>query len=57
MLDGLQIIRISRAGHDYVLHFSDGSYGIFSAEDIEPVLPPWFIVSLPAESPRESYLN
>jgi hypothetical protein len=57
MLNGLEIIRISRAGHDYVLHFSDGSYGIFSAEDIEPVLPLRFIVSMPAESSRESYLN
>lgn len=57
MFDGLEIIAISRVGHDYALHFSDGSYGIFSAEDIEPMLPDRLDLFLPPESPRKLYLN
>ena len=56
MFDGLEIIRISRVGHDYVLHFSDGNFAILSAEDIEPVLP-CFGASIEPEIPSKVYLH
>jgi hypothetical protein len=49
MFEGLEIVRISRVGHDYALHFSNGTFAIFAAEDIEGVL-----VSLGAVLPIES---
>jgi hypothetical protein len=56
MLEGLEIVRITRVGQDYALHFSDGTYGLFSAEDIEPLLP-CFGASVPQETPHTVYLN
>lgn len=34
----LQIVRISRMGDDYAVHFADGTYALFAAEDFEPML-------------------
>ncbi len=56
MFEGLEIGRISRVGHDYALHFSDGNFAILSAEDIEPLLP-CLGASIPLENSRKVYVN
>lgn len=56
MLEGLEIVRITRIGHDYALHFSDGTLGLFDAKDIEPMLI-CVGAPVPLESPRKTYLN
>lgn len=38
VFQGLEIVGISRVGHDYVLHFSNGSYGVFAADDLKLLL-------------------
>jgi hypothetical protein len=38
MFEGLEIVKITRVGHDYAIHFTNGTFALFNAEDIEPVL-------------------
>jgi hypothetical protein len=38
VIRGLEITHISRLGHNYVLHFLNGTYAMFSPEDFEPIL-------------------
>lgn len=38
MFEGIEFVCITRIGRDYALQFSDGTYGIFAAEDIDAML-------------------
>jgi hypothetical protein len=38
MFEGLEIVGITRVGLDYALHFSDGTFGIFSSGDLKEML-------------------
>jgi hypothetical protein len=56
MLEGLQIVRIYRVGHDYVFQLSNGMFAVFEQEQIEPILSDSGLY-MPMETPRRAYLN
>jgi hypothetical protein len=55
MFEGIEIVGISRVGQDYALHFSDGSFGIFCAADLELMLG-GDVSCLPTDEPK-TYLH